>query len=325
MGSTNRDYMRDDIDSGRPSWGHDVPTTKWLIIVTVALFFSQTIFTHDIPFEDPAVPRVALISGSSTVQPVAQKIFTITTSYVEEWLALEPHKIWQGQVWRLMSFVFCHDRHAPFNLVFNMIALWYLGSSLERMYGSREFLWFYLVAALFCGVVFTAFGLKLFLPFPLMGSNPCVLALLALFATHFPRQELLFFGLIPIQIRILLLIYVVVDFLIILQAFKGEGTWTRVAYMSELWGVAFGYLYRQQNWRFASIGDQFDVSRIKRSMRRATTARNLKVFQPESTLSNLDEQVDAILAKIHEQGSESLTDRERSILQRASDQAKNRL
>ena len=205
-----------------------------------------------------------------------------------------------------------------------MVALWYLGSVLERMYGSREFLWFYLVAAFVCGLIFTGFGLKLFLPKPLMGAGACVLAMLTLYATHFPRQEILFFWVIPMQIRVLLLIYVGVDVYQILQASSGRGTWMTVAYMSELWGTAFGYLYRIQNWRLASIGDLFDLSRWRRTVRRASTARTLKVYHPEAP-ANLDEQVDAILAKIHEHGSESLTDRERAILQRASDQAKHRL
>lgn len=325
MGSTNRDYMRDDAGSGPPTWGHDVPTTKWLIIASVAVFLAQTIFTHEVSFEDARGPRVASISQPSAVQSVAQSHLAVTVSYVEEWLSLDPDKALRGQIWRLVSYVFCHPRHSPFGLVFNMISLWYIGSILERMYGSRELLWFYLAAGLFSGVIFTAFSLKMFLPVPLMSANACVLAMLTLFATHFPRQELLFFGLIPIQIRVLLLIFVAVDFYFIMQAFAGQGAWVTVAYLSELWGVGFGYIYRQQNWRLQSIGDQFDLSRIKRTMRRATTARNLKVFHPESTTSNLDEQVDAILAKIHEQGSESLTERERLILQRASDQAKHRL
>jgi membrane associated rhomboid family serine protease len=324
MGSTNRDYMRDDDGSGVPSWGHDVPTTKWLIIVTVGLFFLQTIFTHSVSFEIREEPRVAAIQHRHVAEPVAVRSFGDHVSYVEEWLVLDCHKVLQGQIWRLVTFVFCHDRDNPFSLVFNMIAVWYLGSSLERMYGSRELLWFYLFSALVCGVIFVCFGLKLFLPAPLMGANPCVIAMLALFATHFPRQEILFFGLIPMQIRVLLAIYVVVDIYYILRAFSGQGAWTSVAYMSELWGAAFGYVYRQQRWRLASIGDHFDLSRLRRTIRRASTARNLKVFQPDVT-SNLDEQVDAILAKIHEHGSESLTDRERSILQRASDRAKNRL
>ena len=94
--------------------------------------------------------------------------------------------------------------------------------------------------------------------------------------------------------------------------------------MSELWGAAFGYFYRMQKLRLSAIEDYLNLAQWRRSIRQTTTSRTLKVFHPESN-ANLDEQVDAILAKIHEHGSESLTERERAILQRASDQAKHRL
>ncbi len=294
MGSTNRDYMREDPGSRTPVWGHDVPATKWLIIVTVGMFFQQTLLTQPGKF------------------------------YLEEWLCLWSDHVMHGQVWRLLTYVFCHDRHSPFALVFNMVALWYLGSTLERMYGSREFLWFYLVSAIVCGLIFTAFGLQMNLRAPLMGAGACVLATLTLYATHFPDREILFAWVIPMKIWVLLLLYVAMDVYQIVQASAGQTPWVRVAYMSELWAIAFAYLYRIQNWRLASIGEAFDLSGWRKALRRTATARTLKVFQPEPT-GNLDEQVDAILAKIHEQGSESLTERERAILQRASAQAKNRL
>ncbi len=327
MGSSNRDYMQDEYETGGPSWLHDAPTTKWLLIITVAVFFLQTVLTHS-PREMGG-SSYALLDGvfgstaAQAIQSVAFHSFNTHPSYIEDWLPLSVHKVFQGQIWRLVTFIFCHDRDNPFNVVFNMVALWYLGSTLERMYGSRELLWFYLVSGLVCGLVFTAFGMFLILPVPLMGSNACVMALLTLYATHFPRQEILFCWIVPIQIRVLLFIYIALDVYWILQAYSGRTPWLTVAYSSEIANVAFAYLYYKNNWRLGGLSDVLNVRNVQRSMRRASTARRLKVFQPEST-SSLDEQVDAILAKIHEQGSESLTDRERSILQRASEQAKDR-
>src|SRR4051812_40106422 len=127
MGSSNRDYMQEDYETQRPSWGQDVPTTKWLVIITVGVFFLQTILTH----------------GAA---PIGH-----SPSYVDEWFSLEADQVLQGQVWRLISYMFLHWRNSPFNLAFNMLALWYLGSALERMYGSRELLWFYLTVGLVCG------------------------------------------------------------------------------------------------------------------------------------------------------------------------------
>lgn len=299
MGSSNRDYMQEDYESPRPSWGHGVPTTKWLIIITVGVFFLQSILTHR-----------ALPVGNAP-------------SYVDDWFALEANQVLHGQVWRLISYMFLHWRGNAFGLAFNMLALWYLGSALERMYGSREILWFYLTAGFVCGLIFTSFELKFALPYPLMGADPCVMALLCLYAIHFPTSIFLFCWVIPVQARILLLIYIAFDVYTILQIYSGQAPWVMMAYMSSLWTIAFTHLYHHYRWRLSGIEDMFDLQRLRRSLRRAGTKRTLKVFQPEPA-SNLDEQVDAILAKIHEHGSESLTERERAILQKASEQAKNR-
>ena len=295
MGSFNRDYMHDDFETrSGPAWGHDVPTTKWLIIVTVGIYCLQVFF-------------------SSANQGSA----------IDSWLPLDAAGVFHGQVWRLVTYPFCHSVMNPIAVVFNMVAVWFIGSILERMYGSRELLWFYLASAVFSGLVFLAFGFKLALPMAVLGAGPCVAALLALYATHFPRQEVYFFGIIPLQVRVILAIYIVLDLFTIVSATKGLAGWERVPYLTSLWAIAFGFLYRRADIRFSSIGEYVDFGNVRRAIRRATTSRKLKVYAPDAP-GNLDEQVDAILAKIHESGSESLTERERAILQKASERAKNR-
>ena len=163
MGSSNRDYMQDDYETQGPSWGHDVPTTKWLLIVTVVVYFLQTLLTHEIhdvsrssfATLDSAVSTVSLPSLSN----VALQSSRGQASYIEEWCLLDAGKVLKGQVWRLVTYVFCHDRRNPFGLVFNMVMLWFLGSALERMYGSREILWFYLGSAVACGMILNILGL----------------------------------------------------------------------------------------------------------------------------------------------------------------------
>jgi len=317
MGFSNRDYMRDESESSGRSWADDVPTTKWLIIATVIVFFLQTILTHR--------PQLPADVNDPAIAALAAQIQGVHPSYVEDWFALDADKVLHGQVWRVFTYFFCHHRDgSPLSLVFNMLGLWFFGSVLERMYGRRELLYFYIASGVVTGLIFTAFGLKIHLPIPQMGASPCVLALFTLYATHFPYQQILFCWVVPIQIRVLLLIYVALDAYNILQVMSGQAPLIAMAYMSNLWGIAFGYLYRRMKWQLSDIERFFDFGRMRQSVRRATTARNLKVYQPESTI-NLEEQVDAILAKIHAQGSESLTERERAVLQQASDQAKNRL
>ena len=57
------------------------------------------------------------------------------------------HEVHDSVGWYL-----CHDRSGIFHIVFNMLFLYWFGCTLEMMYGWREFLLFYLAAAVFAAL-----------------------------------------------------------------------------------------------------------------------------------------------------------------------------
>ena len=59
--------------------------------------------------------------------------------------ALVPERVWDGEVWRLLSVAFLHG--SLVHLVANTYVLWQLGSSLERLVGTARFLVLYGLAA----------------------------------------------------------------------------------------------------------------------------------------------------------------------------------
>ena len=306
MGFEDRDYFQEDR-SQTPKWAHDVPTTRWLMIVTVVMFLFQTVLTRE------------------TDMDAVIKFGTRRISLIDEWFMLDAHAALSGQIWRVLTYTFCHDRQSPFTLVFNVLGLWFLGSRLERMYGPREMLLFYLGAAFSAGVLFTACGASIPLPSPLESATPAVLALFTLYAMHFPREEVLFAWIIPVEIWVLLLIYAGLDIYTLMMAAQGDIGLPVAAYTaSHLCGLAFGYCYRHFDWHLSDMWERVDPSRWRKAWRRGTAQRKLRVFNPASDVDDLDGQVDTILAKIHEQGSDSLTDAERAILTRASEKLKNR-
>ena len=306
MGFEDRDYFQEDRSQG-PKWAHDTPTTRWLIIITVVVFLFQTVLTREAGLD-------------AVIKFGARRI-----SLIDEWFMLDASATLSGQVWRVLTYTFCHDRQSPFTLVFNLLGIWFLGSRLERMYGPREMLLFYLGAALSAGALFTAFGASVPLPTPLESATPAVLALFTLYAMHFPREQILFAWVIPVEIWVLLMIYAALDAYTLLQAMQGEVGWPVAAYtMAHFSGIAFGYRYHHFHWHLAGLWERADPSHWRKAWRRGATQRKLRVFQPEPDVDDLDGKVDTILAKIHEQGSDSLTDAERATLTRASEKLKNR-
>ena len=84
----------------------------------------------------------------------------------------------------------------------------------------------------------------------------------------------------------------------------------KIAYNVHLIGAAYGYLFYRTQWSFGSWwsvgGSSFRLPRRR---------PKLKVHNPESQYTALDGQADVVLDKLHREGQESLTPRERKILE----------
>jgi len=310
MGINSRDYVRE--STGRNGgWGDDIPAVKWLIIVTVAVFFLQQIATH------PA--------GNAQGRAFGQR-----ESYINEWFDLSLDEIRTGQVWRFVTYAFLHDRHGVWHLLFNMLGLWWFGSEMERLYLSKEFTLFYLAAAAVSGIGFVAWQFLTLLPgepsIPVVGASGAVLAAMTLYATHYPHHKIgLFYGLISVEVRWVVALYAVIDLIPVLQSLQGERSFSGVAHAAHLLGILFGWMYRHYQWRLSNWLDLSSLQSLPRRWRQSRTKRTVRVYDPEpQSATDLDTELDRILAKIHEHGTSSLTEREQSILTQASQQYKNR-
>lgn len=301
MGLANRDYFRDEErrygGGGGGDFLADTPTVRTMIVITIVVFFLQLLITR----------------------PATEIGFGARESLIDDWFALKVDAVLSGQVWRLVTFAFLHSRYEVFHLLFNMLGVWFFGTTLERMYGSREFLWFYLTAAAFGGIAHVLWGIA----FPggmVIGASGVVMAIAMLYAIHYPRQQIWFFGLIPIEMRFLVAFYVIIDLHPVLLALGGEALMSRIAHIVHLAGLLYGWLYYHYNFRWEHLGDS--ISDRWRSMR---ARRRFKVYRPEPEPDNLELELDRILAKISEHGTGSLTAREQATLAKASEAYKKKL
>ena len=313
MGIENRDYAR-----GPSGWsgGHGgyggfggtgsslTPACKWLIIINVAVFVLQVVTARD--------------------------------ALVEQWFGLDPERVvFRGEVWRLITYAFCHSRQLLLHIVFNMLFLWWFGKTLESMYGSREFLLFYLTAAVVSGAVFVGMGLAMGNLGIAIGASGAVMAVLVLFAMHFPRQQVLLLMVIPIEIRWLVAGIIILDLYPVLLELGGRGVGDGIAHTAHLGGLAFGFAYGKfrwrlerlfTGWRLPSLTRVFGPRRKIRLHRPSaeTAARGPEHPEPRESRDSfesraaLEARVDAILEKISQHGEASLTDEERETLTKAS-------
>jgi len=291
MGFEDRDYSQSD-ESWKSSGATDTPVTKWFVILTVVTFVIQ------------------LFTGSSVMY---------------ELLSLKSHAVLEGQVWRLFTFAICHNPVDILRLIVSMLIIWRFGTELERMYGSHELFMIYVSMIAFVGVSFSVWGLIFSLSSPLHGGSYSVaLGLLALFATHFPRMEVCILPLISIQLRWLVALYALFGVYPALHIFQAGGGPIGFAYASEVLSIVFALAYRRFDWHLSAFIRNFDPSAWKRAWRNRMARGRLRVYKPSVEIPDLESKVDDLLAKIHEHGSESLTDEERAILVKASERIKNR-
>ena len=233
------------------------------------------------------------------------------------------------QWWHLLSYAFAHNPYQIGHLASNMLGLWFFGREVEAVYGRWEFLRIYLAAAFLGGLAWLARSSTLGGGGGgVIGASGAVVAVVILFALRFPHRQVLFMMFIPMPAWVMGIIYVVAD---LAAATSGVNS-RNVAYDVHLVGAAFAFLYYRLGWNLGRFTFRWPTRlsrpRWLRWPRRASFRRSvpgdtessdeLRIFRPENaggSHRDLDERADAVLAKLHQQGDESLTADERQVLE----------
>jgi membrane associated rhomboid family serine protease len=107
------------------------------------------------------------------------------------------------QPWRLIGYQFLHSREMFWHIIVNMFGLYFLGPGLERSWGSRKFLAFYLICGASGGILYSLL-VRVGLPGggPMVGASGAVLGVIAACAILFPHIVLVFF-VFPVPIRVM--------------------------------------------------------------------------------------------------------------------------
>ncbi|MBL8266847.1 MAG: rhomboid family intramembrane serine protease [Steroidobacter sp.] len=162
-------------------------------------------------------------------------------SLVNQYFALWPPQLPAGypdfQVWQLLTYGFLHGGWQ--HLFFNMFALFMFGSDIERLFGSKRYLFYYLMcvigAAVMHLIVMAAAGLE---PAPVVGASGGVFGLLLAFGMAYPRRTLmLIFPPIPMPAWLFVSLYGIFELVMgVTQTASG------VAHFAHLGGMATGFV-----------------------------------------------------------------------------------
>jgi membrane associated rhomboid family serine protease len=308
MGIYDRDYYRKSGPSYLGNFGFSGAACRWLVAINIVMFIAQI------------VTRVPV--------DVATGIRMGTGSWFTDAFILDTQRVFEGQVWRLLTYAFLHDTNVWQHIVFNMLFLWWFGNDVEQIYGTKEFLCLYLVAAGLGGLFFTAWAALTHHPALCLGASGAVTAVLVVFACHFPTRMILVMFFLPVPIWLFVLFQIASDAFIFVGGIKSQ-----TAVLVHLAGAAVGFVYYGTPLRFGNLLPSL------RGFRSARKRPRLRVVRPDGEVAEavavgappsapVDEQleakVDAVLEKVARSGQASLTDSEREILFKASEIYKRR-
>jgi membrane associated rhomboid family serine protease len=168
-----------------------------------------------------------------------------------QWCALWPLASREFEPWQLLSYAFLHDPRTIAHVFFNMFALYMFGGTLERYWGGRRLLIFYLVCAISAGL--TQLAVQQLAggdAGPTIGASGAVFGILLAFAWYFPRQRVAVYFIVPMPAWLFVTIYGLVELF-----FGVTGSQQGVAHFAHLGGMLGGVLcilYWRARRRFGS-------------------------------------------------------------------------
>lgn len=253
------------------------PVVKYLLIANLAVFF------------------VSYVLDGNPVKG----------NFIYSWFGLVPHDVWRGAFWQPITYMFLH--HGFAHLFFNMLLLWMFGSVLETVWGSREFLKYYLLTGVVPGVLNAIISSSSTVP--IIGASGSIYGLLTAYGLLFPNSTIYIYFLFPIRVKYVVIFLGAMAFLMSVRTLSGEGG-NQIAHIVHLGGMVVGAIYLKHR-TFLAWGAQkvksWQFDRARKQVQRQVQEEN-----------QLRQEVDDLLDKINEVGIDNLTSWEKNRLKQAS-------
>ena len=245
------------------------------------------------------VVLIALLSANMAAFVTQLFVDTYQPGFVREFFGLSGEGVQNAYAWQFLTAIFMH--HGPWHLFGNMVVLYLLGRDLECILGQRHFLFLYL-----CGAVAGELGHLFVMPAEtvLLAASGGVAAVTMAYATILPELELASSNLfIRLRLKAKHLAYGAIIIGAALILLDRYGTITHSAYLG---GCVAGWLY-------AHLLGYGRTSLLQRTLhqRKASVDRHRHMTAEQF----IAEEVDPLLEKIAREGMQSLTRKERRILE----------
>lgn len=170
------------------------------------------------------------------------------------WLSLTPADVIRGAVWQPLTYMFLHDPSGLWHVGLNLFALWMFGGTLERDWGTRRFLNFYLICGAGAGLVDVVLRLAMGTSaVATVGASGAVLSVVTAFAVMYPHTPILISFVLPVPAWIVAAAYAAINLLGAVSDFSRGGNPNNTAFTVHLAGMALGYYFVKRRPKLLDI------------------------------------------------------------------------
>jgi membrane associated rhomboid family serine protease len=182
---------------------------------------------------------------------VGWTLFHYAQGFTFTYLAISLRGIMHGRIWQFLTYSFVNG--CPLPLIFNIIAVLFVGSAVERKWRTWAFILLWLIVSVVCGLIWIIVSAIFGRDFLGIGTDACVYGLIAVFGLLYYRNR--FFALFwTVEAQHLAWILIAIG---IVLGIPQPITWIWVS------GALVAYLYVELRWRVSSAVKTVTPSRYK--------------------------------------------------------------
>ena len=217
-----------------------------------------------------------------------------------------------GFIWTLFTYSFLHE--GALHLLFNILGIHFISRNLEYSLTRESFIMLFLFSIFLGSISWLSFNINGGF---LIGTSAFVMGSLTRFCLMRPDNPITFllFFVLPISLKPKHLLFGVMGLELYGFIFSELQNISNIAHSAHLGGMLAGFILSTSLGKSLILPRfSFKSSKVK-SAKSKTTVTDYSIDSEVTT--DLENQVDKILDKINEKGFGSLTDREKSLLEKA--------
>ncbi|RYD98026.1 MAG: rhomboid family intramembrane serine protease [Sphingobacteriales bacterium] len=184
----------------------------------------------------PVIKNLIIINALMFLLTLGMERMNINLTYI---LGLFPWESPFFRPWQLITHMFMHSTENFAHIIFNMLALWMIGTPVENVLGTKKFLLLYFISGLgaaLCQMLVSYFT-QTDINVPMVGASGAVYGALFAFGYMFPNSIVQIYFLIPMKAKYFVAILAVIGLVSGISNSPGDN----VAHFAHLGGMLFAF------------------------------------------------------------------------------------